>query len=382
MSDYTAEACSSAQDDIVVLVHTDDGITGIGEVDTNPWAVHALIKSPGTHVLARGLEEILIGCDPLDTEAIWERLYVGSLMSGRRGAGICAIGALDIALWDIRGQALGVPCWKLLGGAKREPIVPYASLLPSGRTVKEQRESLVQMVLTAHQSGFPAAKLEVCYMGPYAHNNVTGGYQDVVETVAACREAVGPDFTLMLDVCYAWRNAKEALRVLTAIEPYNLFFVETPLNIDDLGGYAFLHEHSPIRIAAGELQTTRFEFRQLMELGKVDVAQPDIGRVGGLTEAKRVCDLAADYGVQIVPHCWKTAIGIIASIHLAAVTSHCPYIEFLPPRLTESSLRRDLVLNEPMIQNGAIPLPESPGLGIQLNPDAIHKYKYSEIAVI
>src|SRR6266498_2523369 len=141
--DFDVEACSSAQDNVVVRVRTDVGIVGIGETDSNPWAVKALIEAPGTHCMGRGLKEMLIGEDPLQPEALWEKLYVGSAMNGRRGLGICAMGALDMALWDIRGQAEGRPVWQLLGGARRSELVPYASLLPVGRTLAEYRESLV-----------------------------------------------------------------------------------------------------------------------------------------------------------------------------------------------------------------------------------------------
>src|SRR5205814_3374175 len=116
---YDPEACSSAQDDIVVLIRTDEGITGIGEVDTNPWVAQAMIHARGTHVLGLGLEEMLLGEDPLQPEALWEKMYTGSLMTGRRGLGICAMGALDMALWDIRGKALGLPCWHFLGARAR-----------------------------------------------------------------------------------------------------------------------------------------------------------------------------------------------------------------------------------------------------------------------
>src|SRR5205809_2012197 len=147
--DFDVEACSSAQDNVVVRVHTDAGIVGIGETDTNPWAVKALIEAPGTHCMGRGLKEMLIGEDPRQPEALWEKLYVGSAMNGRRGLGICAMGALDMALWDIRGKAEGKPVWKLLGGAQRSELIPYASLLPSpasrvpGGTLSEYRDNLV-----------------------------------------------------------------------------------------------------------------------------------------------------------------------------------------------------------------------------------------------
>lgn len=372
---YDREACSSAQDDIVVLVHTDEGITGVGEVDTNPWVAQAMIHARGTHVLGLGLEEMLIGQDPLAAEALWDRMYTGSFMTGRRGLGICAMGALDMALWDIKGKALGQPCWKLLGGARKPYITPYASLLPTGRTAAEYRDSLVAKAREAVRLGFEAGKMEVCVKGPYTHNGLDEPDETIVEIVAACREAVGPNFVMMVDVCYCWTNAKQALRVLEQLARYDLFFVETPLQLDDLDGYAFLQAHSPIRIAAGELQNGRFEFLDLMDRGKVDVAQPDVGRVGGLTEARRVCDLAADRGRLIVPHCWKTGIGIAATAHLAAATAHCPYIEFLPAPLSEAPLRRELVIEElQLTAGGQVPLPQRPGLGFELNWDAMRKY--------
>jgi L-rhamnonate dehydratase len=373
--DYDAAACSSAQDDIIVEIHTDEGIVGVGEVDTNPWVAQSMIHARGTHVLGLGLEEMLIGQDPLQVEALWEKLFIGSYMTGRRGVGICAIGALDMALWDIRGKALGLPCWKMLGGARKEFVTPYASLLPSGHTVDEYRDSMVLKTREAKARGFRAGKMEVIIKGPYAHNGLDEDDEAIVEIVAACREAAGPDFAMMVDVGYCWRDAKEALRVLKRLEPFDVFFIETPLSLEDMDGYAFLHDHSPIRIAAGELQNTRFEFLELMDRGKVDVAQPDVGRVGGFTEARRVCDMAQDRGRLIVPHCWKTGIGIAASVHLSAATAHCPYIEYLPAELSESMLRREVVRDELVMKNGLIPLPQKPGLGIELNREALERYR-------
>ena len=196
---------------------------------------------------------------------------------------------------------------------------------------------------------------------------------------AACREAVGPDFVLMVDAVYNWTNAKEALRTINRLEPYDIFFVETPLQVDDLDGYAFLQEHSPIRIAAGELQNTRFEFLDLLDRAKIDVAQPDIGRVGGLTEARRICDMAADRGRLVVPHCWKTGIGIAASAHLCFANVHCPYIEFLPAALSESGLRRELIVDDLVLVDGQIALPNKPGLGIELNEDALERFRADRV---
>jgi len=172
-----------------------EGLVGIGETDTNPWAVKALIEAPGTHCMGLGLKEMLIGQDPLQVEALWEKLYIGSAMNGRRGLGICAMGALDMALWDIRGKAEGKPIWKLLGGAKQPELTPYASLLPAGNTLAEYRESLVAKAKDAVGFGFSAIKAEVCIKGPYSHNRLQEKDEDIVDVVAAVREAIGPDIT-------------------------------------------------------------------------------------------------------------------------------------------------------------------------------------------
>jgi L-alanine-DL-glutamate epimerase-like enolase superfamily enzyme len=373
--DFDAEACSSAQDNIVVRVHTDEGLVGIGETDTNPWAVKALIEAPGTHCMGLGLKEMLIGQDPLQVEALWEKLYIGSAMNGRRGLGICAIGALDMALWDIRGKAEGKPIWKLLGGAKQSELTPYASLLPVGNTLAEYRESLVAKAKDAVGFGFSAIKAEVCIKGPYSHNRLQEKDEDIVDVVAAVREAIGPDITLMVDVAYTWRDFKEALRVMRQLEPYNIFFLETPLPPDDLDGHARLAHATDIRLAAGEWLNSRFEFIDLIDRGLIDVAQPDVGRVGGLTEARRVVAYAQDRGRLIVPHCWKTGIGIAASAHLCAIASNAPFMEFLPAPLSESKLRQELVADEIALVNGRIPLPEKPGLGIELNEEALVRYQ-------
>lgn len=373
--DLRKDATSSAQDDIVVLIHTDEGITGIGETDVNPWIARACIEAPGTHTMGLGLKEMLLGENPLEPERLWEKLYVGSAMNGRRGAVICAIGALDMALWDIRGKAAGKPCWQLLGEKQKDHIVPYASLQPTGSSFAEYRDSLVAWAVRAKQLGFRAGKMEVTLSGPYNHSGLWEPDERMTEVVAACRRAVGKDFVMMVDVQYTWSDADTALRTLRDWREFDLFFVETPLAIDNLAGYARLARDAPMPIAAGEWQNTRFEFADLMDVGMVDVAQPDVGRVGGLTEARRVCQMAAERGRTIVPHCWKTGIGIAASAHLAAVTAHCPYIEFLPAELCDSLLRKELVEDELRInQRGVIPLPAQPGLGIEINPGALKKF--------
>ena len=373
--DLRKDQTSSAQDDIVVFVHTDEGITGIGETDVNPWIAKACIEARSTHTMGLGLKEMLLGEDPREPERIWEKLYVGSAMNGRRGAVICAMGALDMALWDIKGKAAGKPCWQLLGDKAKPHIIPYASLQPSGHRFEEYRDSLVAWAMRAKELGFQAGKMEVTLSGPYNHSGLNEPDEKMTEVVAACRAAVGPDFVMMVDVQYTWADVDIALRTLNDWKDFDIYFIETPLAIDDLAGYARLHDEAPMPVAAGEWQNTRFEFADLMAIGRVDVAQPDVGRVGGLTEAKRVCEMAAQRGRQIVPHCWKTGISIAATAHLAAVTPHCPYIEFMPTNLCDSQLRKDLVDDELQIIDGVIPLPEKSGLGIEVNMDALRAFE-------
>lgn len=371
---YDTSAASSAQDDIVVEIHTDEGVTGIGETDVNPWIARACIEAPGTHNMGLGLTEMLIGQDPLRVEELWEKLYVGSAMNGRRGAVINAIGALDLALHDLRGRALGKPCHELLGGAVRDHIVPYASLQPETTSFEEYRDSMVDWARRAVDAGFRAVKAEVTLEGPYAHNGLREPWERSTEVLDGVRAAIGPEVALMVDVQYAFPDADTALRVLRDWQAFDLFFVETPLWPDDLDGYERLATEQSIPIAAGEWLTTRFEHRDLIERGRIAVSQPDIGRVGGLTEARRVCELASERGLRVVPHLWKTGISIAAAAHLAAVTENCDYIEFLPAELSESSLRRDLTSDELRMVDGVIPLPREPGLGIKLNRDALERY--------
>jgi L-alanine-DL-glutamate epimerase-like enolase superfamily enzyme len=380
--DYDVDATSSAQDDLVVEIHTDEGVTGIGETDVNPWIGRACIEAPSTHTMGLGLSDMLIGQNPLEVEAIWEQLYVGSAMNGRRGAVINAIGAIDMALHDLRGKLLGKPCYELLAGrpgpnrgAVRGGITPYASLQPEVSGFDAYCESMVRWAIDARQYGFHALKLEVTLSGPYAHMGLREPYERAAEVIRAVRNAVGPDVVIMVDVQYAFPDAETCLNTIRDWQQYDLFFVETPLWPDDLDGYALVAGSQSIPIAAGEWLTTRFEFLDLMDRGKIGVAQPDIGRVGGLTEARRVCDLAAQRELTVVPHLWNTGISIAAAVHLAAATPQCPFIEFLPVELSHSSLRKDLLSREHTLVDGVIPLPSSPGLGIELNRDALGRFK-------
>jgi len=380
-------ATSSAQDEIVVIVHTDVGLSGIGETDASPWMVKAAIEAPGTHTMGLGLKEMLLGEDPRETDKLWNKMYSGSKMNGRRGLVINAMGALDMALWDIKGKAAGKPVWELLsktGKAAKEFITPYASLQPDASSFEAYKASLVAWAVKAKSLGFKAAKLECTLSGPYAHSglNEPDGAK-VTEVVRACREAVGSDFTLMVDAQYTWETCEAALAVLREWDDLDIFFIETPINMDNVKGIRALTEQCKVPVAYGEWQCTHFEFEDLIERANIQVAQPDVGRVGGLTEAVKVCDLAAKHGKIIVPHCWKTGIGIAATAHLAAITPHCPFIEFLPAELTDSVLRQELTHNELQLnEDGLLPIPRKPGLGVELNYEVLQKYRVNGCQIV
>lgn len=374
---YDPTVTSSAQDTIVVEVVTDDGIVGVGETDLNAWVARAFIEAPGTHTMDQGFRSILLGRDPLEVEAIWRDLYVGTAMTGRRGGGVNAIGAIDIALWDICGQAAGKPCWQMWAEPGRETLTPYASLQPEVGSFDAYVESMVAWGHRAKALGFRAVKCEATFSGPYAHMGLNEPDGRVVEVVAAVRDAVGADLDIMVDVQYAFDSVERALRCADALSELDVFFLETPLWVDDLDGYAELQRRTGVRIAQGEWLSTRHEFSALLDTG-IAVVQPDIGRVGGLTEARRVCDMAAAAGRLVVPHAWKTGISVAAAAHLAMVTPHMPFFEFLPAELCESRLRKELTRDELVFDGGVLAPPQRPGLGIDLDRHAL--VEFSEFA--
>jgi L-alanine-DL-glutamate epimerase-like enolase superfamily enzyme len=364
-SKISAEASDSSQDDIVVEVITDEGITGFGETDAPPTVVKAFIDMPSSHDTSVSLKNILVGEDPLQIEKLWTKMYTRTLMAGRRGIGINAIGAIDMALWDIAGKYYGQPVWKILGGAQKEKATPYGSMLTLQNPEDPEIPELKRRVAEAKKIGFRAVKLEELVNSPKRD----------YELVRNARELLGEDIELMVDAYYCWPDFSTAYAFCKELERFNLYFIETPLPVDDIEGHKKLSTALGMRVATGEWLTTRYEFMDFIDRGKIDVAQPDIGRVGGLTEARKVADYAKARGVLVVPHCWKTGIGIAASAHFCIATSNCPYFEFMIRDLAPSELRRFLVKNELEIKDGYIDPPESPGLGIEVDRNVLEKYE-------
>lgn len=350
-------AADGTQDDLILKVETDAGITGYGEVDTSPYVGKAVVDAYMSHGTCYGIREILIGMDPFDYEQIWNEMWAKTYYYGRFGPVMHVMSGIDMALWDIMGKATNMPVHKLLGGSYVSKVRPYASALmpdkPGG--VKELVENQVSMGYTAIKLGWGPLGFDVSYD---------------LELVKTARKAAGDKAEIMIDIGKRYR-LKDAMHMAKALEQYNVYWLEEPLPAEDLEGYRRLAEYSPVRIATGEEESGRHAFARLINETHIDVIQPDMSRCGGLTEAKKIATMAADANILCVPHAFKTGILVAASIHLIASIPHAPFLEF---SVTESSIRKEL-LSIPFVQkNGYIDVPTGPGLGIELNPEVIRKY--------
>jgi L-alanine-DL-glutamate epimerase-like enolase superfamily enzyme len=349
---------------LVVRITDSDGVSGIGECDAPPEAIAALFDMPAMHAWAANLRAPLIGADPLEFGALGQKLYQASFWHGRRGLAIHAISGIDIALHDLVARRLGVPVWKLLGGARRPVLTPYATIfpgLPNGRPIKALTEQIAGQMERARALGFRAVKMELLF-------DQLATDRDLVRLIQAGREAVGDETTLMLDFGYRWNDWHDALFVLKKVENCDIYFAEATLQHDDLAGHKALSSRAPTRICGAEAAATRFEVREWIVEGGISVVQADIGRAGGFTEMRRIAELCEMHGVQCVPHCWKTGILAMSALHFQAATPNVPFVEYLHPELYDSELRRQLVRPSTIeIADGKVELPTAPGLGIELN---------------
>lgn len=363
--------CDGTVDTVVVRLTDSDGRSGIGESDASPEAVKAILEMPTAHIWARRTSEILLGQDPVEITALWERIYEGTIYSGRRGLGIHALSAIDIALHDLAGKVLDVPAYQLMGGARVEKLRPYCTIypgLPKDRTLKELLEITGRQFEQALALGFRALKMEVLYYGLVSD-------AELVEAIREGRKMLGSGITMMLDFGYRWHDWHDALWVLRQVEDCNIYFAEATLQHDDLRGHARLSEMSPIRICGAEFAATRWEIREWIETGKVAVVQPDISRCGGLTEIRRIADMCELHGVQVIPHGWKTGILAASGRHFQAACPNAPYFEFISPHVYQSPLRERLVRPEPTLADGYMPLPAGAGLGVELDEEVVAAYR-------
>ncbi len=345
------------QDDLLIRIETDEGITGYGEVDTSPEVGKAVIAAEMSHGTCYGLREILVGRDPFDIEQIWELMYRKTNYYGRLGVVMHAMSGVDMALWDIMGKALGKPVHKLLGGSYCSDVRAYASLL-----MPESSEEVREAVCRYVAEGFTAVKLGYGPLGQEVRKDVA--------LAAAAKDAAGPDVEVMIDIGHGY-SLKEAMQAAREFEDLGIFWMEEPLPPEDFDGYQRLTASTSLRIAAGEQDTGRWTFRRLIWEAGLDVLQPDISRVGGLTEAKKIAYMAHEANRLLVPHAFRTGVLVAACLHLIAAIPNSAFLEF---SVTESALRRELLSAPFKVVKGRVAVPTQPGLGIEINPDTVRAY--------
>lgn len=354
------DIADGSQDDLVVRIHTDAGIIGVGEVDSAPEVARAVIEAPASHAIASGLRHVLLGEDPLDVERLWDRMYRAAIYYGRRGVALHALSGIDIALWDIKGKALGQPVSSLIGTPRRDRVRAYAStLMPD--TEDETARKVSGLI---ERYGFTAVKLG---WGPQGKD-----WQHDVRLARAARRAAGDHVDILIDAGLGYGDdAETAIRVAREYEQLGIFWLEEPFMPDELEAYATLADTVEIRVAAGEEDTTLWDFQSLIDRGHVDVCQPDVTRCGGITEILRIATFARERGKACVPHAWKSGIIKAASLHVNAVLPDALFQEYC---VAETPLNTALTRQTFPLKDGYVEVPRAPGLGVDLDPDVLERY--------
>lgn len=351
-------------DATLVFVETDGGTRGVGAALGSPPVVKTVIESD--------LAPALVGKDPMDTNQCWETLYAGSRAepsldvgysqprSDRRGITMTAISGIDIALWDLKATALNLPLYKLLGAA-RDSIPAYASGgWAAGEAVGDQLTEYVD-------AGFDAVKMRMVGEEAFSLDRAEA-------RVAVAREVVGDDIDLMVDA-HGSLDVSTAVRLAERLESHNVEWFEEPVSPDDHPGLTEVRRATSIPIAAGESEFTRFEFRDLFDREAIDVVQPDLARLGGITESRRVAAMASARRLRVAPHAWGSGVLFAASLHFALATPNCHILEVSQAHMP---LLFDLFEEEFDIRNGVVYPPDRPGLGFTLRDDLTEQFDYVE----
>ncbi|MBV9589814.1 MAG: mandelate racemase/muconate lactonizing enzyme family protein [Hyphomicrobiales bacterium] len=338
----------------LVAVHTDAGVTGHGSVFTDGRLVQAAMEV---------LRPLLVGENALEPERVSEKLHQNSFWMGRGGTLTHAISGIDIALWDVLGKVTNQPVGRLLGGTYRQRVQPYCSLL------MDEPALMAQTLHAMRAKGFRAFKIGWGAFGRAADAKLDEAI------VRAAREAVGPDAKLLVDAgasdAYWPHGLKWALRTAEMLKDYGVGWFEEALRPDAIDDYCELRRASPVPIAAGEVLTRRQAFLPWLVRGALDIVQPDVTKVGGISEQRRIAWLADEFGVRYVGHGWNTAIGLAADLQLAAAMPLTDLVEFIG-----GSPYLDGILTEPFIldSDGYLPIPASPGLGVELDREKLAQY--------
>jgi len=349
-----------AQEDCVhtlIAVSTDEGLQGFGSVFTNDDLVKSSLEV---------MKDLYLGENALEPERVSEKLHQHTFWLGRGGSLTHTISGIDIALWDILGKATGQPVGRLLGGRYRDRVRPYASLL-----MREPVE-MADVLNGVKAHGFRAFKIG---WGPFGRVNASADEA----IVRSAREAIGPDSLLMVDAGGSdafWNNGyKWALRTAEMLADYDVAWFEEPLAPDAIEDYIHLRRQSTVPISGGEVLTRRQSFYPWLRQGAFDIVQPDVTKVGGISEERRIGWMARENGIRFIPHGWNTVIGLAVDLQLSSAFSDTDLVEYL----TGSPYVDDIGTSKwSLDEDGMLPIPDRPGLGIELDPDALAKYSRGE----
>jgi L-alanine-DL-glutamate epimerase-like enolase superfamily enzyme len=343
---------------LICEIETDAGIVGIGNAALSPQVTKQTIDLY--------LKPLLIGADPWDIELLWQHMYRRTMAFGRKGIGMVAISAVDIALWDILGKSAKQPVYRLLGGRTKSKIPVYASRLYS-----TPLDELAREATRYKNEGYKAMKMRFGW-GP---TDGAAGMQKNVALVKTLRETVGDEIDIMADAYMGW-NLDYAKRIIPMLEPFNLRWLEEPVIPDDIHGYAALKSFGRIPIAGGEHEFTLYGFRELIESKSIDYIQFDTNRVGGLTQARKIAALAEAHSIPVIPHA-----GQMHNYHVVMASLNSPMAEFFPPVDVEvgNELFWYIFNGEPTPKDGFIDLdPNFPGLGLTVNEAALGQFHVTE----
>ncbi len=351
-------------DDCVVRLTTDTGHAGIGEFESFPAAIQALIHGPDAHNHARGLAGVLLGRDPRDA-TLWDELYAACDYVGRRGLAMHALGGLDLALWDLRGQAAGEPIHALLGGAKRTRLRAYGTIYPMARTEDGVTAQVGDALTRLHLSAVKFAA------DPWWMDDIA----QTTRLLRAARAVLGPERGLIIDAALSYQTKEEGLKLYPAYREVGILFLEAPLPLDDMDGHAAMAAHG-LPLGVGDLGLTHvLEFIEAMDRGGATICQPDITMVGGFTGLQKIAAAAKARGKRVITHGYKTNIEVAANLHFLAAHADEELLEF---STSKSPLRWETT-NEllPVAPDGFVTVPMRPGLGVTLSEAALKKFTRS-----
>lgn len=344
---------ASSQDSVIVRIRTDTGLEGIGEADSSPEVVKAIIDAPFSHNIACGLRELLIGENPLETERLWQKMLRRTMYFGRKGAGITGMAAVDMALWDLKGKHYGEPIHRLLGGKQHSKIKAYASILfgKDGNATRDIGQHWVS-------KGYQAVKFGWEPMGQSEAVDV--------DLVRGAREGLGDSATLLIDAGCVW-DARTALQRAERFKDFNIGWLEEPLREDDVDGYVWLRNRSPVPIASGEGECGRESFRPFIDRQALDIYQVDLSR-NGFTDAAFIRSRVEEIGARLCNHCYTSPLTVAASLHWLAT---CRDAFLFEDCVEDSPLRNDLTVEKVQAVDGWITVPDKPGLGVTLDEDFV-----------